>query len=54
VPDNFKSEVVTVKIDKAAIKQAFRGGDEVPGVTLIQVTRLAILSEKDDTFAGIL
>ncbi|MEJ2406557.1 MAG: siphovirus Gp157 family protein [Candidatus Thiodiazotropha sp.] len=42
VPDDFKSEVVTVKIDKAAIKQAIRGGGEVPGVTLFQGTRLAI------------
>jgi hypothetical protein len=42
VPDDFKSEVVSVKIDKAAIKQAIRGGGEVPGTRLIQGTRLAI------------
>ena len=42
VPDDFKSEVVSVKIDKAAIKQTIRGGGEVPGATLIQGTRLAI------------
>ena len=42
VPDDFKTEVVTVKIDKTAIKQAIRGGGEVPGATLIQGTRLAI------------
>ncbi|HEC16028.1 MAG TPA: siphovirus Gp157 family protein [Sedimenticola sp.] len=42
LPDDFKTEVVTVKIDKAAIKQAIRGGAEVPGAILSQGTRLVV------------
>lgn len=42
LPDDFKSEVVTVKIDKAAIKQVLRDGVHVPGAMLTQGTRLAI------------
>ena len=42
VPDIFKTEVVTVKIDKPAIKQALRDGAVIPGATLSQSTRLAI------------
>ena len=42
LPDDFKTEVVTLKIDKAAIKQAIRDGAEIPGVMLSQGTRLAI------------
>lgn len=42
VPDIFKTEVVTVKIDKPAIKEALRDGAEIPGATLSQTTRLAI------------
>lgn len=42
LPDDFKTEVVTVKIDKAAIKQAICDGAEVPGAMLTQGTRLAI------------
>lgn len=42
VPDDFKTEVVTVKVDKAAIKQVLRDGVHVPGVMLVQGTRLAI------------
>lgn len=42
LPDDFKTEVVTVKIDKAAIKEAVREGFEIPGVMLTRGTRLAI------------
>lgn len=42
LPDDFKTEVVTVKIDKAAIKQAVRDGFEIPGVMMTRSTRLAI------------
>jgi len=42
LPDDFKTEVVTVKIDKAAIKQVLRDGVHVPGAMLTQGTRLAI------------
>ena len=42
LPDNFKSEVVVVKIDKAALKQVLRDGVHVPGAMLTQGTRLAI------------
>ena len=42
LPDDFKTEVVTVKIDKAAIKQVLRDGVHVPGAILTQGTRLAI------------
>lgn len=42
LPDDFKTEVVTVKIDKASIKQAFKNGAQVPGAVLTHSTRLAI------------
>ncbi len=42
LPDDFKTEVVTMKIDKAAIKQVIKDGVSVPGAVLIQGTRLAI------------
>jgi len=42
LPDDFKIEVVTQKIDKAAIKAALKAGQDVPGATLVQGTRLAI------------
>ncbi len=42
LPDDFKTEVVTTKIDKAAIKQVIKDGVSVPGAVLIQGTRLAI------------
>lgn len=41
IPDEFKSEVVTVKIDKASIKKACASG-EVSGAHLEQGTRLSI------------
>ena len=42
VPGEFKSEVVTTRIDKAAIKTAIGDGASVPGARLVQGTRLAI------------
>ncbi len=42
LPDDFKTEVITMKIDKAAIKQVIKDGVSVPGAVLIQGTRLAI------------
>jgi len=42
LPGDFETEVVTIKIDKAAIKQAIRDGAEIPGIMLSQGTRLAI------------
>lgn len=42
LPDDFKTEVVTVKVDKAAIKDALKAGHDVPGAALVQGTRLAI------------
>jgi chromosome segregation ATPase len=42
LPEAYKTEVVTIKIDKTAIKQALKAGDEVPGAMLTQGTRLAI------------
>lgn len=42
IPDEFKQNIVTVKIDKAAIKQAIEGGAEIPGAALSRGTRLAI------------
>ncbi len=42
LPDEFKSEVVTVKIDRSAIKQALRDGVGVSGAMLTRGTRLAI------------
>lgn len=42
IPEDYKTEVITVKIDKTAIKQALKDGAEIPGATLRQGTRLAI------------
>jgi hypothetical protein len=42
LPESFKQEVVSVKIDKGAIKDALKAGEQVPGATLTQGTRLAI------------
>ncbi len=42
LPDEFKSEVVTVKIDRSAIKQALQDGVGVSGAMLTRGTRLAI------------
>ncbi len=42
LPDEFKSEVVTVKIDRSAIKQALQDGVGVSGAMLTRGNRLAI------------
>ncbi len=42
LPEDYKTEVVTVKIDKAAIKEALKEGEDVPGAVLKQGTRLAV------------
>lgn len=42
LPDDFTTEVVTIKADKAAIKQALKSGEDVPGARLTRGTRLAI------------
>jgi len=42
VPADYKSEVVTVRIDKATIREALKSGIEVPGAVLTQGTRLAV------------
>ena len=42
VPAEYKEEIVTVKIDKTAIKQAIESGADVPGAVLTRGTRLAI------------
>ena len=42
LPDDYKVETVTVKIDKTAIKQAIHNGIDVPGAMLSQGTRLSI------------
>jgi len=42
VPTQFKKEVVTIKIDKTAIKNAIKSGEDVPGAKLMNGSRLAI------------
>jgi hypothetical protein len=42
VPAGFRQEIVTVKIDKAAIKKAIESGEDVPGAMLTRGTRLVI------------
>ena len=42
IPDEFKAEVITVKIDKTAIKKAIQADEDVPGACLEQGTRLEI------------
>ncbi len=42
IPEKFREEVVTVKIDKTAIKNVLKAGQEVPGARLLNGTRLAI------------
>ena len=42
VPAAFKSEVVSVKIDKTLIKQAIQLGQEVPGAALVENRNLQI------------
>lgn len=42
VPEKFKNEVVTIKVDKNAIKDAIKAGEEVDGVKLNDNTNLTI------------
>jgi hypothetical protein len=42
IPDQFKEQVVTWRINKTAIKDAIKAGKEVPGAELVNGTRLAI------------
>ncbi len=42
VPDKFKSEVTTIKVDKNAIKDAIKNGEQVEGVKLNDNTNLTI------------
>jgi hypothetical protein len=42
IPDQFKEQVITWKIDKTAIKDAIKTGETVPGAELVNGTRLAI------------
>jgi hypothetical protein len=42
LPDEFKEQVVTVKIDKAAIRDALKAGVDVPGAALVQGTRMVV------------
>jgi hypothetical protein len=42
IPAEFKEQVVSWKIDKAAIKKAVQAGQTVPGVSLSSGTRLVI------------
>ncbi|MGY6217338.1 siphovirus Gp157 family protein [Methylolobus aquaticus] len=42
VPDEFNEAVITVKLDKAGIKQAIEAGREVPGAALSRGTRLVV------------
>jgi hypothetical protein len=42
IPDEFKSEVVSVKIDKVAIRDALKRGDKIGGAQLVRTTRLSV------------
>jgi hypothetical protein len=42
IPEQFKEQVITWKIDKPAIKAAIKKGEAVPGAELISGTRLVI------------
>jgi hypothetical protein len=42
LPEAYKLEVVSVRIDKAGIKRALEAGKSVPGATLTRGTRLAV------------
>ena len=41
IPENYQEVIETVKVDKTAIKEKLKAGDEVPGAKLVQGTRLA-------------
>jgi hypothetical protein len=42
IPERFKEQVITWKIDKTAIKDVIKAGEIVPGAELVSGTRLAI------------
>jgi hypothetical protein len=42
IPDDFKEEVSTIRIDKTSIKEAIKAGNPVPGATLTQNQRLHV------------
>ncbi len=42
IPAQFKEQVTSWKIDKAAIKEAIKSGSVVPGTELVNGTRLAV------------
>lgn len=42
IPARYASEVVAVKIDKTAIKDAIKNGEEVPGAKLVERKSLTI------------
>jgi len=42
IPENFKEQVISWKIDKTAIKNAIKLGDSISGAELMNGTRLAI------------
>lgn len=42
IPARYASEVVTVKIDKTAIKDAIKNGEEVPGAQLVERKSISI------------
>lgn len=42
IPARYANEVVTVKIDKTAIKDAIKNGEEVPGAQLVERKKLTI------------
>ena len=42
IPEEFKEQVITWKIDKTAIKEVLKSGEAVPGAELVNGTRLAI------------
>lgn len=42
IPEQFKEQVISWKIDKTAIKEAIKAGRAVPGAVLVNGTRLAI------------
>jgi hypothetical protein len=42
IPAQYKEQIVSIKLDKLAIKRALEAGKKVPGASLIRGTRLAI------------
>jgi len=42
IPEKFKEKVITLKLDKTAVKKAIENGEAVPGAVLTNGTRLVI------------